>query len=62
VLKIERITLDPKEAAKLIGINYKKIYELAHNDKTFPAIKFGRRIIIPKNGLLNWLEQKAIEE
>lgn len=59
---IEKITLNPREAAKLIGVNYKKVYDLVHNDRSFPAIKFGRRIVIPKNGLIRWLELKAFEE
>jgi len=37
-----------------------KAYELARR-KDFPAIRIGRRIVIPKAAFERWLEQAALE-
>lgn len=49
------------EVAALLGINVVKAYELARQEG-FPAIRIGRRIIVPKAGLERWLEQAALEK
>jgi len=53
-----RLTLTIKQTAKLLGINQVKMYELARTE-SFPSIVIGRRIIIPVEALLQWLEKEA---
>lgn len=49
------IVLSVKDVKKIMDINITKAYELAHR-KDFPAKKLGRRIIIPRDPFLDWLE------
>lgn len=56
----ERLTYSIPEVAKLLGINTITAYYLAKRED-FPAIRIGRRIIVPKAGLEQWLEQAALE-
>jgi len=58
---IERAVYTVPEVAALLGINVTKAYELARQ-KNFPAIRLGRRIVIPKAGLERWLEQAALDK
>ncbi len=55
----ERLTLTIPETARLLGINVITCYELARQE-SFPAIRIGRRIVVPKAGLERWLEQAAL--
>lgn len=55
---MDKLTYSPKEAAKAIGIALPTVYELAAS-KGFPAIKVGRRILIPIDALQRWLEESA---
>lgn len=58
---IPRAVYTVPEVAALLGINLPKAYELARQEG-FPAIRIGRRIIVPKAGLERWLEQAALEK
>ena len=49
-----------KELPGLLGISRVTAYELVHRSD-FPAVKLGRRILIPKAALEAWLEQQAGE-
>jgi excisionase family DNA binding protein len=58
-----RLTLNVDEAAKLLGLNRITVYRLV-GQGAIPNVRIGRRIIIPRRGLEEWLEresQKAIE-
>ena len=57
----ERLTYSIPEVAKLLGINTITAYYLAKRED-FPAIRIGRRIVVPKAGLERWLEQAALEK
>lgn len=46
------LTVD--EAARFLRINPKTLYEAIHQG-AFPARKIGRRVIIFRDSLLNWL-------
>jgi excisionase family DNA binding protein len=57
---IPRVTYTVPEIAALMGINLVKAYELTRQP-TFPAIRLGNRIIVPKGAFHRWLEQTAFD-
>lgn len=60
----EKLVYSAKEAASVLGVNYITIYRLAKQEG-FPAVRVGRRVLIPRRGLEQWLEresQKAVGE
>lgn len=48
------ITLTVPEIAEILRINKTKAYELTHQED-FPSIKVGKRIIVPRDPFLQWL-------
>ena len=48
------------EAARLASVGRSKAYELAANG-SWPAIKIGRSLRIPRAGLLNWIARMEEE-
>lgn len=46
--------MDVKTFSKEYGINLKKSYEIVHA-KGFPAVKFGKRIVIIRSEVDKWL-------
>lgn len=54
----EKLTYSVKEVSDLIGISQPKAYELCHR-ADFPAIRFGRKIVIPKVEFREWLAAEA---
>lgn len=52
--------LNVATVAKLLGISQSSGYELMH-EKDFPAIKIGSRIIVPRDKLVAWLEEKMTQ-
>jgi len=46
----DKLTLTVKEAAKLLGIGRNLAYEMARRGE-LPALRFGRRILIPRHGV-----------
>lgn len=55
---MEKLTYTTQEAADLIGISKPKVLELCHSDG-FPCIWIGRKAVIPKIELKEWLSRKA---
>lgn len=55
---MEKIALSVAEAAALIGISTKTMYEWIHIDG-FPAAKIGGRIIIYYDGLKAWVQKQT---
>ena len=53
-----RLTLTVEEAAKLLGVSRIKGYELAHSEG-FPAMRLGRKLLIPRDRFLAWLDEQA---
>lgn len=45
-----RLTLTVPEAARVLGIGRNACYERIH-EGTLPAIRLGRRLVVPKAGL-----------
>lgn len=52
--------LNVATVAKLLGISQSSGYELIH-EKDFPAIKIGSRIVVPRDKLVAWLEEKMTQ-
>jgi len=52
----DSLTLSVDEAAELLGISRSAAYAAA-NDGTIPAVRFGRRILIPRAKLMEMLDQ-----
>lgn len=42
--------------AKLLNISLSKAYQLIHSTG-FPALRLGRRVIIPVDGLMHWVKE-----
>jgi excisionase family DNA binding protein len=59
--KIEPAVYSVPEVAALLEINLPKAYELARQPG-FPAIRIGRRIVVPKEAFHRWLEQVALDK
>ena len=47
-------TLNVKELAKYLGIGLNSAYQLV-NSKGFPALKIGKRIVVPIERLEQWV-------
>ena len=52
--------LNVATVAKLLGISQSSGYELMH-EKEFPSIKIGSRILVPRDKLRDWLEEKMMQ-
>lgn len=53
--------MDVKTFSKEYGINLKKSYEIVHA-KGFPMVKFGKRIVIIRSKVDEWLESNIGKE
>lgn len=51
---VDRLCLKPKEAAAMVGVSPPVMYELCRR-ADFPTIRVGRAILIPVDGLRQWL-------
>ena len=54
----ERTTYTVKEMAKVLGISMPTAYNLV-NSQGFPKIRIGRKIIVPVEGLKEWIRKEA---
>lgn len=52
------VVIDAKTLSKVIGISQSKAYELFRS-KGFPCIAIGKRKIVPKDKLIEWLNKSA---
>ena len=59
--EIEKAVYNVYEVAALIGINLPKAYEIVRQE-SFPSIRIGRRIVVPKEAFHKWLEQAALDK
>lgn len=55
---MEKLTYTTKEVSDLIGISKPKVLELCHSDG-FPCIWIGRKAVIPKIELREWLAKES---
>lgn len=52
------VVIDAKTLAIVMGISRSKAYELFRS-KGFPCIEIGKRKIVPKDKLIEWLNKSA---
>ena len=52
--------LTVKELAKFMNINLNRAYQLTHR-ADFPSLRLGRKIMISRNKLLEWIDEKSEE-
>ena len=52
------LTLNAREAAAVLRISKSKVYELAHTE-SFPAVRIGNRVVIPRDKLIEWMNSQA---
>ena len=52
------LTLTATEAAAVLRISRSKVYELTH-PASFPAIRIGTRVVIPRDKLIEWMNTQA---
>ena len=51
---MERLTLNMKEAAEVVGVSEVLMRRIAKTPG-FPVFRVGRRVLIPKEGLKQWI-------
>lgn len=52
------LTLSANEVAQVLGISRANAYTLMHS-KGFPTIHIGKRMVVPKNKLIEWMERQT---
>ena len=52
------VTISADEVAMVLGISRANAYSLMHT-KGFPTIFLGRRMIVPKDKFVEWIEQQV---
>lgn len=55
---MEKLTLSVPEAAAVVGISARYMYDLVKTEG-FPTIQVGRRLLVSAPGLTRWLEAQA---
>lgn len=54
----EKLAYNSKEAAAALGVSLPTFYELSNRDD-FPVVRVGRRVLVPVDGLREWLAKEA---
>ena len=52
------ITLSANQVAQVLGISRANAYTLMHS-KGFPTIQIGKRMVVPKKKLIEWMEAQT---
>ena len=55
---MEKMALSVTEAAKLLGVSPKLVYNLCHAEG-FPAFRVGSRTVVSRAGLERWVQEQA---
>lgn len=55
---MQKLTLSVAEAAKVVGISDRYMYDLVKTEG-FPTIRVGKRLLVSAKGLERWLEEQA---
>lgn len=53
---MEKLAINVKEAAQMLGIGVASMYTLAHRED-FPVIQVGNRMVIPLEAFRRWLDR-----
>ena len=52
------LTLNAREVAAVLRISKSKVYDLARTE-SFPAVRIGKRVVIPRDKLIEWMNGQA---
>lgn len=52
------LALNADEVAQVLGISRAGAYTLMHS-KGFPVLQVGKRLVVPKDKLLSWIEKQV---
>ena len=55
------LMLSVSQVAEVLGIGRTNAYELV-KEKDFSSLKIGSRIVIPRDKLIQWIEEKVSEK
>ena len=55
------LTLNAEEVANVLSISRANAYTLLHS-KGFPALRIGRRILVPRDSLISWIQANINKE
>ena len=58
ILDSHRLTFSVEETAAILGISRGLAYQMIH-EGGIPAVRFGRRLLVPKRALENLLDERA---
>lgn len=53
------VVMSVTEAAQALGISAVSLYKLIDKDKTFPVVAIGRRNVVPKEQLMEWINNNC---
>lgn len=54
------LALGAEEVAQVLGISRANAYSLLHS-KGFPVLKIGKRLVVPRDKLIAWIEAQLAE-
>ena len=57
----EKVMLTVPEAARILRIDKVTVYKLAKSNG-FPALRIGRRVLIPREALMRWIEAESMNK
>ena len=53
------VILNIQEVAEILRCSSTSVYGLCKGDPSFPCIRIGKRVIIPREHLVSWIEQQV---
>ena len=56
-----KMVLSAGDVAEILGISKAGVYNLCHMDG-FPCIWLGRRVVIPRDHLMSWIDKLAMKQ
>lgn len=56
---MEKLNITVKEFKDLIGVSIVTAYNIANRSDFYPAIRFGRKILINRKALDRWLDEQT---
>ena len=58
------LLMSVKQLVDLMGVSDSTIYELIRDEKDFPVLQIGKRIVVPKDELRKWISAhtKGVQE
>ena len=54
------LTLNAEQVATVLSLSRARTYELMHS-KGFPTLVIGKRLVVPKDKLLRWIDQQTAQ-